>query len=216
VPTPKGAEGTVAALEKLFGKKVHFFESAGDFDINGMFSKQDPTHIFINTNTLNPVNSVIGHELVHSLRTDNSELYDDLVDIAKSILTTTDGSFEAVMVKYVAQLRAAKAAEGVQTTEEALMDEATEEFIADELGGMLLDGWFLAEVYKGNETLFTRIMAAIDSILIRVRTTIAPTHHSAIDAIMPLDQRPLANSEVVTRRPWPVRSRAQSAVMMPP
>lgn len=63
--------------QKLFGRRIVWFHSNRMF-AHGMVVNEAPNVLFINENTTRPIMAVMGHELTHSMRLTNPDLYDKL------------------------------------------------------------------------------------------------------------------------------------------
>lgn len=63
----------VAALERLFEKKIVFFRPKG-FELQGASPAFSSKYVFVNVNTPNWVQAIAGHELFHQIETEHPEL----------------------------------------------------------------------------------------------------------------------------------------------
>lgn len=152
-----------AAVAKSFGKRVVWF--SGESAVHGGFDPHNPDAILVNANSNRPHLTVIGHELLHSLRRLNEDTYQQLVQRLKPVMMG--------VTEYRNWLEGELAIEGKELTKEELDDLSHEELIGDFMGDHMMQPKFWAEVFRGQEKGFVQkiidqVRVAIESIRLRL------------------------------------------------
>lgn len=75
VEPPLKLSGMKLILGQTFGREVVFFDTDDDNAPNGFADPEDPKALYINTRAEKPVQRIVMHELLHSLRTTNEKSY---------------------------------------------------------------------------------------------------------------------------------------------
>ncbi|MFA5429432.1 MAG: hypothetical protein WC279_14610, partial [Sulfurimonas sp.] len=162
--TPRRVVSTVQStanrIAAAFGRRVVFFASSDPAAVlpNGFIDKADPRTIYINTESgFSPV-TVIGHEILHALRTEREELYNQILEAAR-------GNFkEDMRAQYKARLAKSKYHETRAITEDYL----NEEMIADYLGDSFSDPKFWEALAKRKPSVFEQMSYYVVNFLNRL------------------------------------------------
>ena len=169
VPKPRPGDSDAAqaryaaveAAENLLGKRVIFFSSNRSF-ANGFHSHAVKDAIFVNEAATRPIEAVIGHELLHSLRAQHPDLYDRLKARLDGMLKNPD--------EYMQALQARRRRNNLPDLTEGKL---SEELIADIVGDNFTDPVFWRRLAFGQPTLFVRVISAIreffDTLLTKLR-----------------------------------------------
>jgi hypothetical protein len=159
VEAPKSVASSVKAVQRVFGKRVVFFRAANQtpFRFNGVTLPRDPKTIYVNIDSKNPFMGVVGHELLHTLRTQQPELYDQLADLVRPYLKRN--GLEDFADKLNAQIRSNKGDRKLSG------DKMFEEMVANIVGEAFLDPAFTKELARADQSLVKRILDAIMDIL---------------------------------------------------
>lgn len=73
-PNQRQAGSLASAISRLFGRSVIFFEASSPIDTGGGVLTDHPKAIFVNVAGTDPIASLIGHELFHSLERTHDDL----------------------------------------------------------------------------------------------------------------------------------------------
>jgi len=142
-PTSKKDKDVRQLVEKALGKKVVFFESS-DLEINGTIIKGQEGTLYINKNSDKPHLAIMGHELLHEMKRDKPEIYEDL----KKAVTP--------MLKDYKPYR-----KWLNANQKLKKDEVIEEIIADSAGDSFLDSKFWDQMADKSPKLFERVVESI-------------------------------------------------------
>ena len=92
LPEPKKAQKELAEKQaKIFGKKVVFVKTKGDFGINGVMVPAIKDTIFIDLDTPKPFHAVMAHELSHWMEQESPKAYKDMLGALKNIIINEEG-----------------------------------------------------------------------------------------------------------------------------
>jgi hypothetical protein len=149
------------AIAKSFGKRIVWFSS--ERPIHGA---SYGGNLYVNVNSSRPHLTVIGHELLHSLRESNEDIYQGLL---KRLVPVMKGVGE-----YRNWLAQQLAIEGKEMSPEELDNTSHEELVADFLGDHMTKPEFWREVFKSQpksfvEQMLAHLRAAIESIRTRLQ-----------------------------------------------
>lgn len=149
------AYGWSGAFAKAFSKSVLFYD--GPNELNGAVAEGQRNIIAINVNGTDPLLYTLGHELTHSMRAQNSDLYNAL---AAEVLAGGQ-NLDAYRAKMVGLGYKTKA-------------EINEEMVADFVGSQFLEPDFLNQLAEDKPGLFARfaryVTKFINSLLGKVGT----------------------------------------------
>ena len=153
-----GRMGTVAAGEiaKAFGKDLIFFRS--NLNIYGFSTNVVKDKIFISVDSQRPELAVVGHELVHEMRKDNPELYDQ---------------FEKELSKYSVNI------ENYQrrsTNKSMSEDELKKDFVPDIVGDQFIKPEFWKTLKNENPTLFSKVADYVLQFIQKVRAKLSEVY----------------------------------------
>lgn len=182
ITNPNKAQEKAIEIGAAFGKQVVFIKG-GDF--SGLTTPNNSNIIFINdkiesgllakTTNSNATLYTLGHEMWHTLSTQNPQVYSDFVDFVKDTITDeqlitflerydssqsnevlknlqVDGEFNLDAIRNNPQLYVE------QNTE---LNKILDEMVANEFGGMITDIDYMSTLQKANPSLFTRVVDAI-------------------------------------------------------
>ena len=135
-------------LAGLFQKKIVVFQVKGKGvpELPGYFNPLESDAIYLNVNAPNPHLTVLGHELLHSLRHDASKIYDQFINYVQRDEPTFDVHKAGAEEFY-----------GRKITE----DEAMEEYAADYIGGKFVDPSFWERFAEKKPAIFERVTEAL-------------------------------------------------------
>ena len=142
-------------IAKAFDKEVIFFKATGNAPQGFMVDGK----IYLNASESGSVVlKTIGHEVFHSLKTNNTEAFNELVKWGVDNFTTTE------INKFLSEV-----------TNEALVEEylnnpslLAEEMIAESLGNDFANKDFWSRLEKSNKTLFEKIKDIINKVLSKI------------------------------------------------
>jgi hypothetical protein len=147
--------------KRLFGHDVVFVKFPPGVPplFNGAVSVKIPGTVFIRIDAARPHMAVLGHELLHHLRTLDPRLYNDLVNRLETMLKS-DG-----MARYYGTIEAAYAKHGREVP-----THWDEELIADIVGDFFMDPHFWSQLGdQGKPGLFRMVTNAIVKFLDRLK-----------------------------------------------
>ena len=147
------------SIARLFGKYVYTADTAGDASLGDAFvSGGHPDAIFISKNTDKPVLTLLGHELLHKLAAENSELYN------KFKLYIEANNKSGVAEKYKAGLK--------KISQYSTLDDAgiTEEYLGNVVGHMFAQQSFWEKLARTEPTLFARILNILRDMLQTIKS----------------------------------------------
>ncbi|MFA5346498.1 MAG: hypothetical protein WC294_00005, partial [Methanoregula sp.] len=144
----RGAEYSrqIQKIARVFGKDVIWIRMSDPVlsRINGMESDKIPGKIFINIEATDPHLSVLGHELTHKIKSESTELYEELKNYLQPLMNDVEG---------YADLRR-KSEEGLTKKTET---DFYEEIIADFAGEQFANPEFWDDMAKSKPTLFEKV-----------------------------------------------------------
>lgn len=166
VDAPEGLRGQslVAARttgKRLFRQDVVFVKFDGAPLFNGAVSDAIPGVVFVRADTDKPHMSVLGHELLHQLRKETPDLYDQLASRLQSMVENESS--------YASQLATRYERQGGQ-----LPKEWREELYADIVGDNFSNPDFWEAMAKDQPGLFQRVAEAIRKFLDNVLSRAEP------------------------------------------
>jgi len=142
-------------IEDALGKKVVFFESGvSTFDVGGFVIPNKPGTIYVNSKADVPHMKVMGHELLHTLRRDNPEIYNDLVKALKPMLKD-----------YKPYKKWVNAAQRKVKQPDLNNAQIEEELVADLLGDSIADPQFWNKLEDKSPKLYERVLDAVQEYL---------------------------------------------------
>jgi hypothetical protein len=154
IETPTVSQALIRdAFQDLFGKRVIFFDDnspvakkrGGRSVMNGAVLTDDSDTIYIATSAAHPGMVVAGHELLHTIRMDDADLYDQLLEaITPQIKDTT--RFKETMTRRGQ----------TNLSESQIVEELLGDFLGDRMGTR--DFW--NNLSQKNPTLFERVAGA--------------------------------------------------------
>jgi hypothetical protein len=157
VPATSRANRALAnAIQRMFGREVVFFK--GDVpEVRGVHIGGNK--LYINADATKPHAQIIGHELLHSLRSEQPDTYNRLLqNIASSLNTEVGKRFEKMLFERRREL-------GMSDLSQ---DNLTEERLAETVGDHFADPAFIRELQKVLEpSVFRRVMAHVQDFLDR-------------------------------------------------
>ncbi|MDB4312116.1 strawberry notch family protein [bacterium] len=150
VEAPPKYNAIAKVIEKVFGRRVVFFQKSGKFpfDFNGVMIPRDPKTLYVNINSKKPFAGVTGHELTHAIRVTHPEVYKKLAAIAMRRLQA-DG-FDRF---------------AAQHNEELTEDKMFEEMVSNVVGEAFTDESFINELAREGDGFFKQVMNIITDIL---------------------------------------------------
>lgn len=179
VVNPTKEQQRIIEIGAAFGKQVVFLKGS---DLSGMTTPGNSDMIFINdkvesgllvkTSNKNATLYALGHELWHSIRNKNPEVYAQFVDFVKETIT------DEQLIKFAERYnptQAERILSDIQIDGEFNLDELRtnpdkyieqtnalnmiiEEIVANEFGGMITDVEYMGTLQQANPSLFTKIV----------------------------------------------------------
>lgn len=171
-------------LAKIFKKKVVYYnEPGGD---NGYVIKDDPNTLYLNIASKRALSVVFGHELLHTLRRTNEDVYEKLVRRVLPLLRNAKDYrdwLEGEIAKERIIARGEKATPEAVKTEidgmtlddiASISDETVEELLADFMGNHMSDVQFWRDVFAGQsqawvKSIYDSIVKALSAMDTRLR-----------------------------------------------
>ena len=188
----KGQAALLRSIAAAFGKKVAFFTGIRD---DGFVLNSKPDTIFINQETGISTLAVLGHELLHLLKTDMPQAYAAIVKVIRSrvanakafredyygrfVVVDSDGKPVGAFHRQEDANRALKSIDGKGSIREQsnaeLNDNELEELVADLNGNMMRDGKFWHQVFqqiqadgKAPNSLISRFVGLITNVISKI------------------------------------------------
>ena len=142
-------------LAQVFGKRVIvFFHKTDDLQhIGGFFDPATSDLIFVNKKHSSPEMVIMGHEMVHALRNDAPDIYQDLYE---NVVLSDEG--------YQISMEGADRVYGKKATE----DKAIEEGIADYVSTRFADPLFWKDLAKKRPSIFKKLVSITRAIIDRI------------------------------------------------
>ena len=150
-------------LAGFLGLRVIFFSSSAE--VNGLSSPELPGVIFINRNAQNPALTVLGHELLHTIRTAS-----DLDNALKSELR---GFFDALLAGLGKDKFTALALKSGLADGNAVTSAASEEVLADALGAAFNSVQFWNSLQRQAPGIFNKFVSIITQLIQRLKLVIS-------------------------------------------
>jgi len=182
-----GSADSLNTLAKKFGKRIVYFEAlsekSGGLQVpNGFVARTQPDVIFVNADANNHVLYILGHELQHTLRTENPGLWAEMVTTLAPLTRDWSGALNRLREAYTG------------TDDYFLM----EEYFGNLVGEFFLDNKFWAEMGAADPSLFARVANAITALLDKAKSLLiaAPTatqHMSDIESARTIISDTMAN-----------------------
>ena len=164
-----------ASVANLFGKRIVFFESnLPDHHVAGAVDQSVPNTIFLNANSVKPHMAVVGHELLHTLRADHTDLYQSVSDALSG--------FSKEQGEYVDKITGVYKKKGATIS----ADKATEEFHADAMFQAFSSEEFWNQFQAKNPTHFSRVVSYVskflDAVVSKFKGEVTPEMQDVINA----------------------------------
>lgn len=163
-PVPAGARGerfraAAEIVRRLFGKQL-VLVSQSHPTFQGLHAPYAPGLIFISEDTNRPVMAVIGHEMLHALRSDRPDVFNKL---ARELGVKDYDGFKADIDRLYA-------AHGLDSLGD---DKAAEELVADISGDFWTDPEFWSTLGRRNPTLFGRVAKFVQDFLNHIHSALS-------------------------------------------
>lgn len=163
-PVPAGTRGehfraAAEIVRRLFGKQL-VVVSQSKPTFQGLHAPYAPGLIFISEDTHRPVMAVIGHEMLHALRTDRPDVFNKL---ARELRVSDYDGFKADIDRLYAE-------HGLDSLGD---DKAAEELVADISGDFWTDPDFWATLGRRNPTLFGRVAKFVQDFLNHIHSALS-------------------------------------------
>jgi len=141
-------QGEVQKIADVFGKKIVWVKiNDPDIFFNGGVSDKIPNKIFINVDSTDPNLMVLGHELIHTMKTESPKLYSQLKDYLSPEIKSMD--------KFKQALDSARSKSGFNTKlEDSII---YEELISEFSGEQFTNKDFWNKLSEKNPTLFEKL-----------------------------------------------------------
>ena len=172
-PESKMLRGMAKAAKTLFGREVIFFEAEGKAVPNGFVMNNEPNTIYINASTWRNIRGVIGHELLHTLRKQDPDAYNAILDVIRD-MSIGLAHYSRVIEKIYRDAGAKPLSK----------DAMTEEFVADFLGTLFTEpgfpAQFAASMSKSKfKKLAAKLIEILDKLISRVKRWQSTLHKDA-------------------------------------
>ena len=159
-------KNTLTLITTALGKKVVFFESNSvGWQPNGFIRSSDSGTIYINVKADRPLHVVMGHEILHAIKIDNTKAYERVMEGLDPLIDNYQGYKDWVNEQRVelgsAPLNDAK---------------VREEMAADMLGDSFDNPQFWADLKKQSPTLYENILQTIQEYLNQFAAKINERH----------------------------------------
>jgi hypothetical protein len=155
VNLPKNGK-TLRELGRVFGKQVVFVEGEPLSARNGVTIVESPGIIYINAKAEAPHLVTLGHELIHTLKIDEPDLYQKLLD-------TTEGLIQNFHV-FQKLLDDSSIASGIKSEKG---EAAKEELYAEFTGEQFLNTTFWKKLHDQDPTLFKKAIKKVKDLIDR-------------------------------------------------
>jgi len=155
VNLPKNGK-TLRELGRVFGKQVVFVEGEPLSARNGVTIVESPGIIYINAKAEAPHLVTLGHELIHTLKIDEPDLYQKLLD-------TTEGLIQNFHV-FQKLLDDSSIASGIKSEKG---EAAKEELYAEFTGEQFLNTTFWKKLHDQDPTLFKKAIKIVKDLIDR-------------------------------------------------
>lgn len=165
-PLPVGVEASTALREskipgvdvlrqvaQVFGKRIVFLRGGKELSFEGDTIGDQPETIFLTEESEKPHLSILGHELIHTLRTDYPRLYDEFRDTMLPYLSRVP-EFQGILSRF----------EGRQASE----DHAIEELLANAAGVQFASSKFWDNLASKSPSLFNRVAQIVSEFVEKV------------------------------------------------
>lgn len=139
-----------ALARQVFGQKVVFVEQPNGNLFDGIIHPNTPDTLVLNANSTRPVMAVLGHELLHRLRSTSPGVYNGLKQRLDAVMTSDNA--------YATKLNAARAARNLKPLDS---DVLAEERIADVVGDFFTDRGFWRAMAQQEPSGFRRVAKAV-------------------------------------------------------
>ena len=150
----------VARIARGFGNKAVFWETDDDLRVDGLYNPDDSNTVYLNTASTKPLLSLVGHELLHSLKANRPDLYNFLVNATKNNIVDFDGFLDKLGLK-----------RGMGISEELGHEELYADFLGDQFG----QEEFWNKLYAADKTMAQKLLHAIRKIIARVMSYSQPS-----------------------------------------
>jgi len=138
-------------IGKVFGRRIVYFTVADKeaHDFNGVIFPDDPKTIYINVNGDHHAVTILGHEMLHSMKQTSPALYEKLRKVALAEM------YQDEFARYHLDLAKKRADDGELNTSH---EQTYEEMIADFIGDQFADGTFWSKVAVREPGIFEQVV----------------------------------------------------------
>jgi hypothetical protein len=173
----------IEQVAAVLGKNVVFFEAQGDRIGDGFILPNDPSTLYVATETtVNPL-AVFGHEFFHGLRETNPEAWNAIAAVVRTRVADPKGFREDYY----------RGGDDSQLSEEKGGE--LEELVSDLGGNLMMDPTFWRDVFakigedhgKDAKGIIARLAAAIESLIARVMKAMAQPGFRANDFVSDIE-----------------------------
>ena len=173
----------IEQVAAVLGKNVVFFEAQGDRIGDGFILPNDPSTLYVATETtVNPL-AVFGHEFFHGLRETNPEAWNAIAAVVRTRITDPKGFREDYY----------RGGDDSQLSEEKGGE--LEELVSDLGGNLMMDPTFWRDVFakiredhgKDAKGIIARLAAAIEDLIARVMKAMAQPGFRANDFVSDIE-----------------------------
>lgn len=172
-PAPdRSLQAVQTVAKRLFGHEVVFVKFDGPTLFNGAMSDAIPGVVFINVESKRPHMAVLGHELLHQLRSANPTTYNVLKMRLERLLRNPTAHYAALQAKYD---QAGKSSAAVKFEEE---------LHADIVGDFFMDPQFWQDLARDRPGLFKRVVSAVLKFLDDALAQMTGSHPFGTDKIV--------------------------------
>ncbi len=141
---------------------IIFFEVSNDVPtVDGLFNRYFPNTIFINAKASDPLRNVVGHEILHSLRANEPDLYAYIDKMLREDTVNFQGYIDNIN-RQLDEIGLAPLSDNI----------AHEEFYADFMGQQFMNPEFWRKVTEGKPSLGRRILMKVHEILRSIRNAL--------------------------------------------
>jgi hypothetical protein len=151
-------EKAVQKVAKTFGADLYFFKGKGTFldKVNGVTLPWAPKNIYISKQSDHPFIQVAGHELIHTIRRTNPELYKFLDESLRNDVVGFGEYLDSINKRY-------------REDEKLSPKQGLEELYADFVGDQMMKPEFWDNLANQNPTLTQRLAQALHEIFKRIK-----------------------------------------------